>query len=168
VLTAGQDRPDIAGAFPGAGAAHGFSLSTTVPAGAHQVCVYAIDVEVSSRFTALGCRAISTQVTPPIGNFEGLSASGSTVSLQGWALDPDSRSVSSAVHVYVDGRLSVLTAGQDRPDIAGAFPGAGAAHGFSLSTTVPAGAHQVCVYAIDVDISWQYTSLGCRAVRTAG
>ncbi|MCZ2848478.1 hypothetical protein, partial [Modestobacter sp. VKM Ac-2978] len=59
-LTADRSRPDIGAAFSGAGSAHGFAWSTTVAPGAHRVCVFAIDVDVPSQNSLLGCRTIST------------------------------------------------------------------------------------------------------------
>jgi hypothetical protein len=46
------------------------------------------------------------------------------------------------------------------------FPGAGDDHGFSHSRVVPAGVHTVCLYAVDDQISWLNTPLGCRSITT--
>ncbi|MCZ2814487.1 hypothetical protein O2W15_23915, partial [Modestobacter sp. VKM Ac-2979] len=82
--------------------------------------MFAIDVDVPSRNAELGCRSITTQQALPVGSWDGLSASGATVSVSGWALDLDQPSVSSKVHVYVDGRGVELTADRSRPDIGAA------------------------------------------------
>jgi hypothetical protein len=165
-ITANQSRPDVGAAFPGAGNAHGFTFSKAVAPGTHTVCVYAIDPAVSSSNTPLGCRSIATQVTLPRANWEGLTATGDTLSVVGWAYDPDSASSASAVHVYVDGRGTALTANGSRPDVGSAFPGVGNNHGFSWSGTVAAGTHQVCVYAIDSEMTYRNTALGCRTINT--
>jgi hypothetical protein len=68
------------------------------------------------------------------------------------------------VHVYVDGVASVVTADRLRPDVGAAFPAAGSAHGFVWSGPASPGAHRVCLYAIDVDLPWRNTGLGCRSV----
>jgi hypothetical protein len=165
-VTANTSRPDVGAAFPGAGSAHGFSHSRTVSPGVHSVCVYAIDVGNSARNTRLGCRSIAVRVALPKANWEVLSASGSTVRVAGWALDPDAPTAPVRVHVYVDGRGTALTANASRPDVGAAFPGAGNAHGWSWSTSLRRGAHTVCVYAIDLDQP-RNTPLGCRSVTAA-
>ncbi|MGQ4818873.1 hypothetical protein ACQ1ZK_17340, partial [Enterococcus faecium] len=96
--------------------------------GMHRVCVYAIDREVPSANTAFGCRQVAVGVTRPTGSWDSLSASGTTVSLSGWAFDPDSPTAAGAVHVYVDGAAVGLRADGDRPDVGRAFPHAGPAH----------------------------------------
>src|SRR5688572_16596571 len=88
--------------------------------------------------------------TLPKANWEVLSASGSTVRVSGWAMDPDAPTAPVSVHVYVDGRGAAVTANASRPDVGAAFPGAGNGHGWSWSTSVRSGVHTVCVYAIDV------------------
>jgi hypothetical protein len=164
-LTANGSRPDVGAAFAGVGNLHGFSWSGTVAPGAHTVCVYAIDVIVPSFNTPLGCRSIATQVTAPVGNWEVLSATGSTVTVKGWAYDPDATPTASDVHVYVDGGAAVVTANGSRPDVRSAL-GVGASHGFHWSGTVAPGMHTVCAYAIDADSNWRHTALGCRSIAT--
>jgi hypothetical protein len=166
-LTASASRPDVGAVFPAAGANHGFGWSATLDPGMHTVCAYAIDVQLSWLNTPLGCRTVAVALTRPWGNWETLSASGSTITVGGWALDPDSPSVSSAVHVYIDGQGVALTADESRPDVGAVFPDAGAAHGFGHSSTVAPGRHTVCVYAIDAQITWLNTTLGCRSIATS-
>ncbi|WP_197058418.1 zinc-dependent metalloprotease family protein, partial [Modestobacter caceresii] len=121
------------------------------------------------KVTGIGATA-SVEVRPantlPVASWDGLSASGSTLSVSGWAFDPDQPTVSGQVHVYVDGQGRSLTADGARPDVGKAYPGVGDAHGFSTSTTVAPGAHRVCVFAIDVDDPGQNTLLGCRSITT--
>jgi hypothetical protein len=84
------------------------------------------------------------------------------VTVNGWALDPDT-SQSIAVHVYVDGVWTLAaTAGGSRPDVGAAFPGYGSLHGFSVPFPVAAGLHTVCVYAINWGSGTTNTRLGCR------
>jgi hypothetical protein len=150
--------------FPEAGSQHGFSGSIPVAPGEHRVCVYAIDADLPFRNANLGCRTVSTQLALPMGNWEGLSASGESITVTGWAFDPDDGGRSVPVHVYVDGSGSVVAADQSRPDVGAAFPAAGSAHGFVWSGSVAPGVHRVCLYAIDVDLPWRNTGLGCRSV----
>jgi hypothetical protein len=92
-----------------------------------------------------------------------LTASGNTLTATGWALDPDDPLTTSAVHLYVDGQLRVLSADQSRPDVGTSNPDTGSSHGFSWSGTVAPGAHTACAYAIDVDQSSRFTPLGCHS-----
>jgi hypothetical protein len=123
-------------------------------------------VQQSWSHTTLGCRPVAVGITPPAGNVDSVTAASATsVAVAGWAFDPDAPTVSGAVHVYVDGGFAgAVTADGSRPDVAGVFPQAGAAHGFSWSATVAPGNHTVCLYAIDVQQSWSHTTLGCRTV----
>jgi hypothetical protein len=53
-------RPDIATAFPGYGAAHGFDVTLGgLPAGKHTVCAYAINVGNGAASTQLGCKPVT-------------------------------------------------------------------------------------------------------------
>ncbi|HEY0508070.1 MAG TPA: zinc-dependent metalloprotease family protein, partial [Blastococcus sp.] len=167
VLSANGSRPDVGAAFPGVGDAHGFSWSGAVAPGTHTVCAYAIDGQLTGRDTALGCRTVTTQLALPRANWDSLSASGSSLTVSGWAFDPDDGGSSVPVHVYVDGQgMPVVTANGSRPDVGAAFPGVGDGHGFSWSTTVAPGEHRVCLYAIDADLPWRNTPRGCRTIAT--
>ena len=116
-------------------------------------------------FAGLGAGAAAgAGGTLPLAHWDALSASGSTITVAGWALDRDVPKAAVQVHVYVDGRGVALTADRSRPDVDAAFPGAGSAHGFSLARTAATGVHRVCVYAIDVDDQSRNTPLGCRSV----
>jgi hypothetical protein len=161
-LSADVSRGDVGAVFAGAGAAHGFGWSTTVGAGAHSVCVYAIDSEGGAN-AGLACRTVTVQQRTPVGSVEAVSLSGRTLSVSGWALDLDTPSTSIPVHVYVDGVGVALSADVSRGDVGAVFAGAGAAHGFGWSTTVGAGAHSVCVYAIDSE-GGANAGLACRTV----
>jgi len=107
---------------------------------------------------------VATANNLPVGSWDSVSVSGSQLVVRGWALDPDDAAVSSQVHVYVDGVGVSVTADGSRPDVAAVFPGAGAAHGFSVSRSVAAGSHSVCVFAIDVDFPSRNSLLGCRTI----
>jgi hypothetical protein len=105
---------------------------------------------------------VTVPTGPPIGNLEAVSVSPGSVSVRGWAIDPDvTRSIK--VHVKVDGVAVGTVASGSRPDVAAAFPGYGPDHGFSKSVTASPGAHQVCAHGINVG-SGRNTLLGCRTV----
>ena len=147
----------------GKGAAHGFSWSSTVAYGSHQVCVYAID-SAGGPNPSLGCRTVSVSNAVPIGNVDAVSASGNALRVSGWALDPDT-SDSIPVHVYVDGKaVRAVTANGNRPDVDRAY-GKGAAHGYDVTVPAAVGSHQVCVYAINTPAGTN-PQLACRTVTT--
>jgi hypothetical protein len=168
--TANRDRPDVARAFPAFGPAHGYSERLSVSPGRHDVCVYAINSGPGSH-VLIACRTVdvpgpSNSVQelgrPPIGNLEAVTGVDGGVDLAGWALDPDT-TASIPVHVYVDGTGVAYAADKDRTDVARAYPLYGAKHGFAEHVATTAGAHDVCVYAINSGPGG-HALLGCRRV----
>ncbi|GEA89978.1 hypothetical protein CCE01nite_39270 [Cellulomonas cellasea] len=158
-------RSDVARAYPGTGDQHGFTRTFTAGPGTHQICTYAIDTTTRAN-TPMGCRTVTVAAPVnrlPLANFEALTASGSTVTLTGWALDPDHVGAID-VHFYVNGGWggSVSTIGI-RSDVARAYPGTGDQHGFTRSFTAGPGTHQICTYAIDTTTRAN-TPMGCRTV----
>lgn len=150
--TADRSRADVGQAFPGYGARHGFDVALPMSAGSHRVCVYAINVRVGASNPRLGCSTVQIGgAQTPVGNIDSATVSGSSVSLSGWALDNDQPTTSINVHLYVDGRWggSVPAAGS-RPDVGAAYPGAGAAHGWTATVPVRPGTSRVCAYGINV------------------
>jgi hypothetical protein len=158
---ADQNRPDVADAWVGYGAGHGYSVDVSIPPGNHSVCAYGIG-SAGDDNALIGCRSIRVVSTLPIGTVDVASRAGGDVRLQGWALDPDGAG-SIAVHVYVNGQgAAIATADVSRADVGAAFPGYGAAHGFDLITRAAPGS-TICAYAIDGG-STGNTGLGCRTV----
>ena len=161
VRTADGSRPDVGGVFPGYGSAHGFSVSVPAGGGVHTVCVYGLNVGAGSSST-LGCRSVTVPSGSPFGSVDSVVAGVGSVSVSGWAIDPDT-TAAIAVQVYVDGNWVVRTADGSRPDVGGVFPGYGSAHGFSVSVPAGGGVHTVCVYGLNVGAGSSST-LGCRSV----
>ena len=64
--------------------------------------------------------------------------------------------------VYLDGAGVAVSAANPRPDVDAAFA-RGPDHGYDVLVPAAAGAHTVCVYAIDAN-GGPNTLLGCRAV----
>ncbi len=160
-LIANRDRPDVQRAFPGLGAAHGFDSTIAVPQGAHSVCAYAINTGAGGN-QLIGCRTITVN-TNPIGSLDAVAAHVGFAAVRGWTLDPNGTAPIQA-HIYVDGKLfRVRTANDARPDIARAFPGYGANHGYHSNLTLLSGAHTVCAYGINIGPGGNAT-LGCKAV----
>ena len=163
--TANADRPDIARHYPAFGAARGINVFYPLAPGAHNVCAYAINVGVGSN-TLLGCQNITVPVYDPFGGMD-VTTSGSTVTVNGWTIDPDTANPID-VHVYSDGvGASISTANASRPDV-GRVHGKGDNHGINASFTATPGNHNVCAYAINVGKGTNNTLLGCQTVSVAG
>jgi peptidoglycan/xylan/chitin deacetylase (PgdA/CDA1 family) len=167
-VTANGSRTDVAAAHPEAGPLHGFTAAVQADPGAHTVCVYAIDTTVSSQHTNLGCRSVTVSPQAPYGSFDTARAGApGTLTVSGWTIDPDTPTVATRVHVYVDSTGTALTANLSRPDVATAHPEAGPLHGFVAALAAAPGTHTVCAYAIDTSFSAVHTNLGCKTVTTS-
>jgi hypothetical protein len=161
-------RPDIVAARLGAGATTGFGWTTVLPAGAHQVCAFGLNVGAGNWNTQLGCAAVTAvagAAANPVGGVDiGVGGPGN-VRLTGWAFDPDAWTDPVTVHLYLDGAY----AGAVTADHAVAGPnrvpaGGGVYHGFDWLGTAAPGRHQVCAYAIDVGAGDWNPALGCATV----
>lgn len=161
-LTANLSRPDIGAAYPAAGSAHGYSGVVPLPAGTHQVCLYAINVGGGGNST-LGCRTVTRSATP-VGNLDSVRMAPGGVTVSGWALDPDT-AAPILVRAYVDGPtyLGGQTADLSRPDIGAAYPAWSANHGYAFTVPLGPGTHTVCAYGIGVGAGGNGT-LGCRTI----
>ncbi|MEY2590712.1 MAG: hypothetical protein QOJ67_2696 [Acidimicrobiaceae bacterium] len=149
-------RPDVGGAFPGYGANHGYEADIYLPSGRHNVCVYGINAGPGSN-RLLGCTVPAG--ASPIGNNEGIIAVSGGNHVKGWAIDPDIASPIQ-VHLYIDNAIAgAFVADTGRPDVGAAYPSYGDAHGFDIP--VPAGSHQVCVYAINDVAPGPNILIGC-------
>jgi SpoIID/LytB domain protein len=159
-------RPDIAAAFPGYGAAHGYDLTVPLAGGVNNVCTYAINMGPGTN-KLLGCRTITAPVDP-FGSLDVASGQRDGIAVAGWAIDPDTRDSIDA-HVYIDGALAgVLSTSLSRPDVASAFPDYGLFHGYSLGVfQASPGSHRVCAYGINVGPGTN-ALLGCKTVTVPG
>ena len=79
----------------------------------------------------------------PFGSAKASSASGHTVDVRGWTIDPDTPRTPTNVVVIISGKKPSPftirlkgTAGIARPDVATRYPTAGPYHGFDLGTTL--------------------------------
>ena len=93
----------------------------------------------------------NTKNQAPRGYVDFLSGGHNSLSLSGWAYDPDDVSAKVELQVYGNGRLlGKGTANLYRADVGQVFPGAGSYHGYSFSlNNIPAGSYRIDVYAID-------------------
>ncbi len=163
-LTASGRRDDVAAALPGYGRAHGFSARMPASPGRHTVCAYGIDVAAPGGNAAIGCRTVVVPDGSPVGSLDLAATAWGYVRVAGWAFDPDTPAP-IGVHVYVNGVGRAFTADQSRPDVAAAFAGYGAGHGFDVAVPrVGAGPNTVCVYAIEAAGTGGNALLGCRSL----
>ncbi|MBU1046153.1 hypothetical protein KKH36_00005, partial [Patescibacteria group bacterium] len=87
----------------------------------------------------------------PVGNFESASCSSGTITLNGWAFDPDSISQSIGIHIYEgsNGLSGSCVANLPRVDVNNAY-GVSGNHGYSCNVpNISDGTHSITVYAID-------------------
>ncbi|QGQ18881.1 hypothetical protein GC089_06030 [Cellulomonas sp. JZ18] len=158
VVPADRSRPDVGAAYR-RGDRHGFEYTTTVPEGRHTVCVYGID-SAGGPPTVLRCTDVQVGASP-VGALEAVTLQGTTLRASGWAFDPDDDGPGT-VHLYVDGRGTALTADVERRDVGTAY-GRDPRVGFTATSTVGAGRHEVCAWAIDSGGA-PPVALGCRTV----
>lgn len=170
-VLADGERPDLAAVYPANGTKHGFGVTMSASAGVHNVCAYGINTAAGGN-SLLGCRTV--RVTAPItemgrvpfGYLEGVSVDATGVTASGWAIDPDTAS-SIQVHVYVDSFSVATAASLDRTDVGAAYPGYGAAHGYSQKVPATPGPHSVCAYGINTGPGGP-ALLGCTTVTVPG
>lgn len=159
---ANGDRPDVGAAFPASGSAHGYSITVALPPGPHSFCLYAINIGPGAN-TTLGCRSVTVLSSDPFGQIDSAGGGPSSVIARGWAIDPDV-SGPIIVQAYVDGAFATMGwANLARPDVAAAYPSAGAAHGYQLTAAAAPGPHTICLYAVNTGPG-SSTALGCRSV----
>lgn len=167
---ADRTRADVGAVYPVQGPNHGFSVQVELPVGWSDVCVTAVNNTAVGGNTELGCRRVLVDPPPPapganrdpIGNIEAVTATSGGVTVTGWALDPDTPNP-IMVHIYVGSQGYAISAEKARPDVAAAYPGYGAEHGYTEVLPAASGKQQVCVYLINATPGHN-PMLGCREV----
>ena len=159
--------------FPASGHGdHGFKgtykLGTGMIAPAsHTICAQGVNYGSYGTTRYVDCKSISLNFNP-YGHFESVtraSATNADLVATGWALDPDtSNSIQVALSVDGTSAGSAALAGIDRPDVANAHPGLGAAHGFAVTIHATDSEHRVCATAINTAYGLGNTSLGCIVI----
>lgn len=153
-------RPDVAAAYPAAGQSHGFDFTfETSKRGSVAVYIYAIDTAGGNN-PLIGSRSGSVSNPDPFGFLDSASSNSSgSVSVAGWAIDPNQQTSPVTIHVYIGGPAgspnaeghNIGTANVSRPDVGRVYPGTGSNHGYSkMITTNKRGAVAVYVYALNV------------------
>ncbi len=166
-------RPDVVKAV-GTGPTPGFAITVAATPGGHAVCVSAVNVAAGND-TSLGCRQVTVappvSSTPtgseisahsPIGALEKVSANGNTVTLTGWAADPDNLAQPLKILAGHDGTAATVTSAKvvARPDIA-VSQNVGDNQGFSVTITLSTGNHQVCAAATNIGVGVNRQLGGC-------
>ncbi|MDQ1730017.1 MAG: hypothetical protein QOK10_176, partial [Pseudonocardiales bacterium] len=142
----GVARPDVNAAHHISGN-HGFDISVQSGSGVHTFSVYGINVGGGTTNPLLGSKTVAVNSAAAVGNVESLTTMGTTVTITGWAYDPDRPSAPIPITVFQDGRpMSRHSSGLARPDINRAYRTSGN-HGFRLSLTASPGTHTFTVYA---------------------
>jgi hypothetical protein len=163
-LATTASRPDVAAAYPGRGDAHGFTALVPAGAGAHQLCITALNEGATGTSRSFGCRTVTVLAGAPLGNVDSVTRGAGTARITGWAIDPDVTGPVQ-VHVYVNGGWAgATTADALRSDVGAVYPGYGDRHGIDVTVGVPAGPADVCVYAIDVVSGRPNPLISCRRV----
>jgi hypothetical protein len=171
-VLANDPRADVAQAYPGVSPSTGFAGIVPATPGKHTACVYAVNVGKGYTNPLLACRAVTVAAFPahvPVGTVDTVFAAAGTVTMRGWAIDPDAPPDPLRVHVYVDGRtVGAVTANVARADVRTAYPRATANHGLEWRRSLAPGRHEICAYAINIGAGGRNPSLGCRTVVVGG
>lgn len=162
--TANTSRPDIAAAYAGYGEAHGFSMQVPTTGGTHNVCFYLINLVGPGQNPMIGCRSVTVPTGAPVGLIDSIASRPGVITVSGWAFDPDS-TLPVSVHIYNGASGGAFLANKSRQDIATAFPGYGADHGFVEAIPAVAGSNTICVYAINLAGPGGNPQLGCGTVQ---
>ncbi len=162
--TANIAMPSLAGSLGANNTAHGFSATVTgLQAGRHQVCAWGINVGAGSN-AQFQCADFTVEGGSPIGVIDRVTTAVDTVSVRGWAIDPDTTAAVS-VRVQIDGvTKATWTAKATKSGLNAAKPGFGDAHQYSGTISgVAAGTHQLCVVAVNKAGSGSDAQLGCQS-----
>ena len=157
----GEARPDVGAVYP-FGDDRGYVMTVPTTSAHNEVCVTAVNrgAGVSRQ---LGCKVVEVLVGDPVGRLDSLTAMGSTVTLRGWALDPETADA-IRYHVYIDKVfVAESRAASTRADIGAAYPAYGSGHGYTMTRTLSPGTHEVCVYGINVGAG-KNKLFGCKSV----
>jgi len=164
---ANRRRTDVGDAH-GMGNYHGFVVRAPVGNGRHRVCVVAIN-DGSGVNPTLGCETVRGNGKPartaPIGLIDEVRVAGGRVTVDGWALDLDTRRP-IGVHLKLNGAFAAGKKARGiRRDLIPVYH-RGPWHGFGFDVTLPDGRYEVCVIARDdARRRGMNTRLGCETIR---
>ncbi|MEU6537405.1 hypothetical protein [Streptomyces sp. NPDC047000] len=106
-----------------------------VPTATGTVCAVANNIGAGTD-AGIGCSALSVS-HDPVGSLDTYTVSGSSVVVEGWALDPDTAGPVQVMVEYGGHDYGPYTADVSRPDVAAAYPGYGDRHGYRVTFTPP-------------------------------
>ncbi|WP_374007748.1 hypothetical protein [Leifsonia sp. LS-T14] len=161
-LVADQPNAASGNVVAGSGSNHGFSGSVTASPGVHTLCVTALNVGQGGDLP-YGCQTVTVPDASPAGALQTVAPGPASISVAGWAVDPDALTSPVVLDVQVDGQWYVWNANQASTDAANTYPGAGGSHGFNQKVPATIGSHTVCVYMRNINTG-SAASLGCKAV----
>ena len=147
-ITAAGYRPDVARYYRHYGARHGYTTRIGIPDGVHTICVTAINTGAGAN-TRLGCRPVTGR-NSPVGALTAVTrTAGATAHLTGWALDPNTAGPIT-VRVTVNGAPATTGTAGTPTTVPAAWAGYGAAHGYTLTATIPLTSSIVCATGVNV------------------
>ena len=156
---ANLSRPDVAAAFPGVGAYHGYSLTRALAPGTHKVC--AVGVNATGTGGANRTLACGTVIVLGVaGSIDSATQKDGVIRVSGWAID-GTKKAPAPVRISNGTNSVTVSASTGRADVGAAFPGYGSNHGYSA--TLPAGPSPVCVDLLD-GLGAVKGRIGCRDV----
>jgi hypothetical protein len=162
-------RADVAAAYPGYGAPHGYATpALNLAAGVHTICVTGINAAGSAGADApLGGCAKVTISHNPLGSVPSVAVRSTGVGFAGWAIDQDTTKPVTVL-LTIDGRGAArLPANLARTDLSARYPDYGTAHGWSKVLRLPHGLHKACVRADNVvGTPGAASNLGCTTFRS--
>ena len=155
----------------GSHSGHSFTATVALSDGTHTVCAVAVNVLNGTKNSAPACSSVSVNFDP-FGHITsaGRVAGSTSLSISGWALDPDSATQPVQVTATVDGTADGGgSANVSRPDVIKAHPRYTGNHGYVLtlptdSLSNPAGEHKVCISATNLGNGKGPVALGCSIV----
>ncbi|MCW2523224.1 MAG: SpoIID/LytB protein [Frankiales bacterium] len=145
---------------------HRYSVTFAATDGRHTYCVYAINAGYGTTNPALGCRSVLVHGAPS-GALDHVTASSTTATLSGWAIDADAPAQALKIHIYdaTSGNrfVGAFDSTVARPDVNRVKHVSGV-HGYAITIPTTAGRHVFCSYAINVGPPATNPRLGCQAV----
>jgi cell wall-associated NlpC family hydrolase len=174
-LVTNVSRPDVAAAMH-VGPNTGFQATVPTVPGTHHVCVNLRNIGAGASST-LGCVDVAVAaLTPteqaaqaahsPAGFIDSATVAGTTVTVGGWAIDPDQPTLPLPITATVDGKAAALAGLTTvaRPDVQVAKL-AGPDQGYRFTTVIAVnGLHTVCVTAGNLGPGVS-TQIGCSTIR---
>lgn len=134
-----------------------YYVSSWAPFGGEKPYVTVDDTSINS------CNHLNCD---PWGAFDSVSGGKGTLTVAGWAQDPNTTNPVN-LHVYVDGVMAgSTTTNRARADIEAKYH-RGLSYGYKATFTASPGKHDVCVYAINVGAGTNNTHIGCKSVTVA-